>query len=96
MDQTAAGASTKTENTDIMSILKQLKTEVYHDSLDEVALGLGRPTDEISAWFDASEEIDEDAEMKIRRLAQERLGSEGHPSGPDAATDPDKSTDQRI
>ena len=96
MDQTAAGTSMDTANTDVMSILEQLKTEVYHDSLDELALGLGRPTEEVSAWFDASEEIDEDAEMKIRRLAQERLGTEAAPSGPDAAADPDKNTEQRI
>ncbi len=83
-------------DTDVRSILDQLKTEVYHDSFDELALGLGRPTEEITAWLDGLEEIDEDAEMKIRRLAQERLGSEGDSSGPEAAADQDKSIDQRI
>ena len=96
MDQTAAGTSMDTANTDIMSILKQLKTDVYHDSVNELALGLGRPTEEITSWFDGSEEIDEDAEMKIRHLAQERLGSEGDSSGPAAAADEDKNIDQRI
>ena len=96
MDHTAAGTSMDTANTDIISVLKQLKTEVYHDSPDELALGLGRPTEEISAWFDGSEEIDEDADMKIRRLAQERLGSEGDSSGPEAAADEDKNIDQRV
>ena len=85
-----------TANTDIISVLKQLKTEVYHDSPDELALGLGRPTEEISAWFDGSEEIDEDAEMKIRHLAQQRLGSETDSSGSEAEADEDKNTEQRI
>jgi hypothetical protein len=93
MDQTAAGTSMDTANTDAMSILKQLKTEVYHDSIDELALGLGRPTEEISAWFEGSEEIDEDAEMKIRRLAQERLGNQDDSFG---AANEDKNTEQRI
>jgi hypothetical protein len=37
---------------------------------------MGRPVGEIDAWLTGEEEIDEDAEMKIRGIAQERLGGE--------------------
>jgi len=54
-------------------LLARLKTEVFYDETEALAEGLGRTTDEIEAWFDGSEEIDEDGEMKIRKLADERL-----------------------
>lgn len=96
MDQTGTGTSMDTANDDALGLLNQLKTEVYHDSLDELALGLGRPTEEVSAWLDGSEPLDEDAEMKIRRLADERLGKDADASGPEAAADPDESIEQRL
>jgi hypothetical protein len=34
---------------------------------------MGRPVEEIKAWF-GGEEIDEDAQEKVHGLAQERLG----------------------
>jgi hypothetical protein len=61
---------------DALELLQKLKTEVFDDSNAEVALAMGRPVSEINAWFEGDEEIDEDAEMKIRGLAQERLGEE--------------------
>lgn len=62
--------------TDAIELLRRLKSEVFSDSSAELAMGLGRPLEEIDAWFDGSEQIDEDAEMKIHGLAQERLGGE--------------------
>jgi hypothetical protein len=59
---------------DPVDMLNKLMTEVYGGSMDGLALGLGRPTDEINRWMNGSEEIDEDAEFKIRRLCEERLG----------------------
>ena len=59
---------------DPVDMLNKLMTEVYGGSIDGLALGLGRPTDEIDRWMNGSEEIDEDAEFKIRRLFEERLG----------------------
>ena len=89
--QTAAAAE---ENRDPIALLNQLKTDVYENSLDQLALGLGRPTDEVERWLEGSEPIDEDAEFKINRLADERLA--GETRGPEAADDPEKSTEQRI
>jgi hypothetical protein len=61
---------------DAMEVLQRLKSEVFSDSSAELATGLGRPLEEVDAWLDGSEQIDEDAEMKIHGLAQERLGGE--------------------
>ena len=92
MEQT--GTSKEKTGSETLDQLQQLKSEVYHDNNDEIALGLGRPVTEIEAWLDGSESIDEDAEVKILKLAQERLG--GDTSGPKAASDPNKSIEQRI
>jgi hypothetical protein len=61
---------------DAMELLRRLKSEVFSDSNAELATGLGRSLEEVEAWFNGSEQIDEDAEMKIHGLAQERLGGE--------------------
>jgi hypothetical protein len=57
-----------------LDLLKQLMSDVYGGSLEGLALGLGRPTDEIERWMNGSEQVDEDAEYKIRALGDERLG----------------------
>ena len=61
---------------DPVDLLNKLMTEVYGGSIEGLALGLGRPTDEIDRWMKGSEQIDEDAEFKIRRLCEERLGGD--------------------
>ncbi len=53
-------------------ILAKLKTQVFESSDEKLALALGKPVDEIQVWFEGGE-IDEDAQEKIRGLAQERL-----------------------
>ena len=63
----------ETENGDALELLEQLKSEVFDDSDEKLALALGRTTEEVEAWLDGDEEIDEDAEMKIHGLAEERL-----------------------
>jgi hypothetical protein len=64
----------KREGGDVLELLKRLKSEVYYDENEALALGLGRTTEEVEAWLGGDEEIDEDAEMKINKLADERLG----------------------
>ena len=61
---------------DALELLQRLKSEVFDDSNAELALAMGRPVGEIDAWFSGDEEIDEDAEMKIHGIAQERLDEE--------------------
>ena len=56
-----------------LELLNRLKSEVFDGSDEKLALALGRPTEELTAWIDGTEEIDEDAHEKIHGLAQERL-----------------------
>lgn len=61
------------ENSDVIKVLQKLKTDAFDSSDEQLALALGRDANEIKAWLEGDEEIDEDAEMKIHGLAQERL-----------------------
>ena len=61
------------DNSDALASLKRLKSEVFDDSSEQLALALGRTTEEIEAWLSGEEQTDEDAEMKIHGLVQERL-----------------------
>ncbi len=58
-----------------IELLQRLKSQTFDSSDEKLALGLGRPLEEIQAWFSGAEEIDEDAQEKIHALAQMRLGS---------------------
>jgi hypothetical protein len=60
------------QNDKTVEQLMKLRNDVFKGSDSELALALGRPTDEVQGW-QKGEEIDEDAEMKIVNLAQERL-----------------------
>ena len=53
-------------------LLQKLKTEAFDASDEKLALALGRPAEEITAWL-SGEEIDEDAQEKIHALGQMRL-----------------------
>ncbi|MCA1624938.1 MAG: hypothetical protein LC768_02955 [Acidobacteria bacterium] len=63
----------KIGNTDSLELLKQLKEQAFESSDVHLALAMGRPVEEIEAWFSGAEQIDEDAEMKIHGIAKERL-----------------------
>jgi hypothetical protein len=67
------GTEETRDNSDTLETLELLRAEVFDDSDEQLALALGRPTEEIQSWLNGAEEIDEDAEMKIHGLAQERL-----------------------
>ena len=66
-------AKDEIEDVDTLELLNNLRSEVFHDSDEELALALGQPPEQIEAWLNGDEEIDEDAEMKIRGIADERL-----------------------
>ena len=44
----------------------------FKDNLDEAALVLGRPREELEDFFNGDEVIDDDLVMKLRGIAQER------------------------
>lgn len=52
--------------------LKKLKTEVFDNSDEKIAIAMGRPVSEITDWLGGGE-IDDDAQMKIGGIAKERL-----------------------
>lgn len=54
-------------------LLVRLRSEAFDGSDGELALALGRPVEEVEGWINSDEEPDEDAEGKIRGLAEERL-----------------------
>lgn len=58
---------------DNVDLLTKLKAEFFTNSDEELATALGRPVEEVRAWFTGEQRIDEDAEMKIHGLAKERL-----------------------
>ena len=61
------------DDVDSLELLNSLRAEVFHDSNEALGLALGQPPEQIEAWLNGDEEIDEDAEMKIRGIAEERL-----------------------
>lgn len=58
--------------TESREILQRLKAEIFDNDNEKVAIAMGRPIDEIEAWFGGAE-IDEDAQMKMHGIAKERL-----------------------
>ncbi len=64
------------ENSESVELLQKLKTQAFDSDNDKLALALGRPVEEINAWFSGTEQIDEDAQEKIHGIALMRLGSE--------------------
>ena len=60
------------QNNKTVEQLMKLRNDVFKGSDAELALALGRPTDEVQGW-QKGEQIDEDAEMKIVNLYQERI-----------------------
>lgn len=55
--------------------LRDLQETVFNGDLARTALALGRTEDEVAAMLSGEEAIDEDLEMKINGLAEERRAS---------------------
>ncbi len=72
MNQNEAAKAEENDSSESLDILRKLKTEVFDSSDEKLALAMGRPVEEIKAWF-GGEEIDEDAQEKIHGLAQQRI-----------------------
>jgi len=54
------------------AILKRLRDNGFDSSDEKLALALGRPVEEITAWTSGAEIVDDDVIMKARGIAQER------------------------
>lgn len=69
----AAGAANETTGTEEgMELLKNFVAAGFRSDIDAAALALGRDVDEIRRMLDGEDAVDEDLEMKIRGIAQER------------------------
>lgn len=74
MENTNSAATTDNDSGNI-ELLQKLKSQAFDGSDEKLALALGRPIEEVTAWL-GGEEIDEDAQEKIHGLATVRLNSE--------------------
>ncbi|HEV7398548.1 MAG TPA: hypothetical protein VGN86_18690 [Pyrinomonadaceae bacterium] len=61
-----------TDQSEGVTILRNLRDGVFDSSDEKLALALGRPTEEIESLIGGEEVIDDDLVMKVRGIAQER------------------------
>ena len=53
-------------------ILKRLRDQGFDASDEKFAVALGRPIEEVQAWMNGSEPVDDDVVMKARGIAKMR------------------------
>ena len=61
-----------TNQNEARELLKNFCQNGFENNLDEAALVLGRPREELEDFLSGDEVIDDDLAMKIRGIAQER------------------------
>ena len=54
------------------ALLKKLRDQGFDSSDEQLALALGRPTEEVEAWMGGAEPVDDDVVMKARGIATQR------------------------
>jgi hypothetical protein len=54
------------------TLLKNLRDQGFDSDDEQLAVALGRPVEEIEAWMNGREPVDDDVIMKARGLATER------------------------
>lgn len=54
------------------ALLKHLRDRGFDSSDEQLAVALGRPVEEVEAWTNGNEPVDDDVIMKARGIAQER------------------------
>jgi hypothetical protein len=61
-----------TNQSEAAQVLQRIRDEVFDSSDEELALALGRSSEEIAEWLNGEGTQDGDALMKVRALARER------------------------
>lgn len=61
-----------TDQTEAVTILRNLRDRAFDSSDEKLALALGRPSEEIESLIGGEEVIDDDLVMKARGIAQTR------------------------
>lgn len=65
-----------TDQVEAAQILKEIRDTAFDASNENLALALGRPTDEIAQWLTGDGVIDGDVVLKARALAIQRVDVE--------------------
>jgi hypothetical protein len=61
-----------TSQEEAAELLQILRDEAFDSSDEALALALGRPPQQVKAWFSGNEPIDDDVVLKARGIAKER------------------------
>jgi hypothetical protein len=54
------------------ALIKRLRDQGFDQSDEKLAVALGRPIEEVEAWTNGNEPVDDDVVMKARGIARER------------------------
>jgi len=61
-----------TDQTEARAILKRLRDNGFEASDEKLAVALGRPIEQVEAWMNGVEPVDDDVIMKARGIANDR------------------------
>ena len=61
-----------TDQTEARAILKHLRDNGFEGSDEKLAVALGRPIEQVAAWMNGIEPVDDDVVMKARGIATDR------------------------
>lgn len=61
-----------TDQTEARAILKRLRDNGFEASDEKLAVALGRPIEQVAAWMNGAEPVDDDVVMKARGIATDR------------------------
>ena len=53
-------------------LLRRLRDQGFQASDEKLAVALGRPVEEVTAFIEGNEPVDDDLVMKVRGIAQQR------------------------
>jgi hypothetical protein len=61
-----------TDQTEARALLKRLRDNGFEGSDEKLAVALGRPLEQVTAWTDGADPVDDDVVMKARGIATDR------------------------
>ena len=61
-----------TDQTEARALLKKLRDNGFEGSDEKLSVALGRPVEQVTAWTNGAEPVDDDVIMKARGIATDR------------------------
>ena len=61
-----------TTQAEAVEIIRKLRDRGFDSSDEQLGLALGRPAEEVAAWYEGKEPVDDDVVMKARRISELR------------------------